>query len=77
MRNEITDRLWDATHQALCAQQWSTARRLLDDLVLCDDNPDTLRSAREYGCPGELHGVIQDRIALVNTKALARWGLAG
>ncbi len=60
--------LWQLTQNALCNKEWSKARTLLEDLGKRTDNTDLLLSARAYGCPEHLIGVIQDRIDLVNSK---------
>jgi len=62
-----TPLLWSATHTALCGHEWSKARKLLDDLGRHNDNHHLLSSAKMYGCPKDIHDVIQDRIDLVNS----------
>lgn len=63
-----TNKLWDMTHAALCDGRWSEARRLLDELSTRRDVRDYLYEPSVYGAPSELHGVLGDRIALVNSR---------
>jgi hypothetical protein len=69
-----TEQLWDITHVTLLEHDWGEARALLDDLGLRTDNYDMLSSAQSYGMDrltyGDYVNVIQDRIDLVNEKAL-------
>lgn len=67
-----TDDLWQACHRSLLAGRWSTARALLDDLSRRPDVRDCLGTARGYGVPEYLQGVIGDRIDAVNDRARSR-----
>ncbi len=64
---QTTKTLWTETHEALCAGEWSQARKLLDELGTRRDNHDRLCSASDYHVPAMLTGVIGDRIDLVNS----------
>jgi len=59
--------LWTLTQESLCNQEWSMARSRLDRLGQRNDNRDMLCDADMYGCPKDIHDVIQDRIDLVNS----------
>lgn len=70
-----TRALWLATHTALCAGQWTTARTLLDALGQRADVTDLLSSVWCYraGCGARLAPayarILQDRIDAVNAVA--------
>lgn len=69
-----TNDLWDETHTALCAGEWSKARSLLDDLGQRSDVVDLLLDLSQYerasgkALSVDFRPVIQDRIDLVNGK---------
>lgn len=68
-----TDDVWQLAHNALCANRWSEARRVLDELGRRTDNPYRLASTVEAYMTAPLaphyRQIIQDRIDLVNAKA--------
>lgn len=69
-----TNSLWEETHAALCAGEWSKARKLLDDLGQRSDVVDLLLDLSQYERASgktlsvDFRPVIQDRIDLVNSK---------
>lgn len=63
-----TAELWTETHKSLCSQDWTVARRLLDELAARRDNRHWLGQPEAYGVPANAQP-IRDRIALVNQKA--------
>jgi len=71
-KTTATAELFEQTSAALWAQKWGQARALLDDLGLRSDNTTRLRSAEAYGLDRErdFYNVIQDRIDLVNARAM-------
>lgn len=69
MHSMTTSQTWTAAHSYLCRQDWTSARRLLEDLAKRTDNRDYLAPATSYGATGQMAAVLDARISVCNRQA--------